>query len=247
MLLHTDHGLLAQEGPDRVYLGTMALGLIEVRLEGGLLVPRVVREASTKGVAIDSDGTLWAAGVRDGLVHLTRDGDVLRREETEEGFELTTVAAHGGAALATSWRGGLALGVGPGPNGGRVDARLPSRATGTAVRDGVGFVALPQTGVAAVLLDRPSPVPSVLQLPVPSDGMPGLLCPFDGGVLVMLLEYGIAVVRADGADLVLDRLVQTPGRAWHCAPAERPDTWWIADDSALLEVVIEGTPAVSVK
>ena len=28
---------------------------------------------------------------------------------------------------------------------------------------------------------------------------------FDGGVLVMLLEYGIAVVRADGADLVLDR------------------------------------------
>lgn len=72
---------------------------------------------------------------------------------------------------------------------------------------------LPQTGVAAVLLDRPSPVPSVLPLPVPADGMPGLLCPFDGGVLVMLLEYGIAVVRADGADLVLDRLVQTPGRA----------------------------------
>lgn len=125
-----------------------------------------------------------------------------------------------------------------------IRAMLPGVGMGVVVRNDFAVVGLRRWGVTSVPLDQGS-WPDVIALRLPigrlwGRGDSNRLCATPNGVMVTLEEAGIALVDVDEVgQLTLDRLIDTPGRAVDCTMTDQPNTYLIADTTALLEVVLE--------
>lgn len=230
---------------NRTLVAATSDGAYAVERSGDHLIVQRLWADEITGIGAVSDDVIWISSQPVGIGRLSSN------------LELETWAGYPGpddrylglseqwVATAT-WFGADLLAV-PTANPSEqsfVRAMLPAPGMGVVVRDNVAVVGLRRWGIASVPLDQGN-WPSVSELRLPVGRLWGKdsanrLCATPEGVMVNLTNAGVAVVTVDQTgQLTLRRLIDTPGRAVDCTMTDQPNTYLIADTTALLEIVLE--------
>lgn len=202
--------------------------------------PQSLGGGNAAGVAAGLDGTLWTIESDGGLVHRSPSGEVLGMWPTShQDANNKTVALSPRWAFAAGWAHGAWLAVDR-TDGTVVRGWLGGRGSDAIVLGDVVVVGLGGYGLLTLDLASQPPTTHRLPLPIRTGSIDGArLCPAPGGVLVTMLERGVARVHvaSDGA-MTLGPWVDTPGLAQDCAATDQPETWLVADSTSLLELTI---------